>query len=86
MHLAPCSTKISGKEADFLFLDHRLHGMPKSIVLDGDPRFTSDFWRHVFDLLGNKLHMSTTDHTQTDGQTERTNRVVADVLRTIATP
>ena len=30
--------------------------------------------------------MSTADHPQTDGQTERANRVVADVLRTIATP
>ncbi|CAI5710045.1 unnamed protein product [Peronospora effusa] len=88
VHLAPCSTKISGKEAALLFLDHvyRLRGMPESIVSDRDPRFTSGFWRHVFELLGSKLHMSTADHPQTDGQTERANRVVADVLRTIATP
>ena len=30
--------------------------------------------------------MSTADHPQIEGHTERTNRVVADVLRTIATP
>ena len=43
MDLAPCSTKISDKEAAFLFLDHvyRPHGIPKSIVSDRDPRFTS---------------------------------------------
>ncbi|CAI5702336.1 unnamed protein product [Peronospora effusa] len=88
VHLAPCSTKISGKEAALLFLDnvYRLNGMPEAIVSDRDPRFTSGFWRHVFELLGSKLHMSTADHPQTDGQTERANRVVADVLRTIATP
>ena len=40
----------------------------------------------MFKLLGSKLHMSTADHSQTDGQTERANRVVADVLRTVATP
>ncbi|CAI5701581.1 unnamed protein product [Peronospora effusa] len=43
VHLTPCSTKISGKEATLLFLDHvyRLYGMPESIVSDRDPRFTS---------------------------------------------
>ena len=88
MHLAPYKTSITGKEAELLFLDHvyRLHGMPESIVSDRDPRFTSGFWRHVFELLGSKLHMSTADHPQTDGQTERANRVVVDVLRTVATP
>lgn len=60
--------------------------MPESIVSDRDPRSTSGFWRHVFELLGSKHHMSTANHPQTDGQTERANRVVADVLRTIAIP
>ena len=86
--LAPCKTSTTGTEAALLFLDHvyRQHGMPKSIVSDRDPRFTSGFWRHVFELLGSKLHTSTADHFQTDGQTERANRVVADVFRTVATP
>ena len=83
VQLAPCSTKMIGKEAALLFLDHvdRLHGMTESIVSDRDPRFTSGFWRHVFELLGSKLHMSTFDHHQADGQTGRANQVVADVLR-----
>ena len=87
VRLAPCTTKILGKAADFFFLDHvyRLHEKPESIVSDRDPRFTSGFWRDVFELLGIKLHISTADHPQTDVQTERANRVVADVLRTIAT-
>ncbi|CAI5716747.1 unnamed protein product [Peronospora effusa] len=81
-------TKISGKEAGLSYLDHvyRLHRMLESIVSDRDPRFTSSFWRHVFEPMRSKLHMSTADHPQTDGQTERANRVVADVLRTVATP
>ena len=88
VHVAPCSTKIPRKEAALLHLDHvyRLHGMPESIVSDRDPRFTSSFWWDVFELLGSKLHMSMANHPQTDGQTERANRDVADVLRTVATP
>ena len=64
VHLAPCKTSITGKEAALLFLDHvyRLHGMSESIVSDRDPRFTSGFWRHEFKLIGSKLHMSTADH------------------------
>ena len=52
---------------------------------DLDPRFTSSFCRHVFELLGSKLCMSTADNTQTDGQTERANRFIADGLRTVET-
>ena len=82
---APCNTKFSDKEAAFLFLDHvyRLNGMLESIVSYRDPLFTSGFWRHEFKLHGRKLHMSIAIHPPTDGQTERSNRVVADVLRTI---
>nr|GEU29835.1 putative reverse transcriptase domain-containing protein [Tanacetum cinerariifolium] len=44
------------------------HGVPVSIVLDRDGRFTSNFWRDFQEELGMRLHMSTTFHPQTDGQ------------------
>ncbi|KAG3143286.1 hypothetical protein PC128_g24620 [Phytophthora cactorum] len=57
------------------------HGMPLDIVSDRDPRFTARFWQKVFTRLGTQLSMSTADHPQTDGQTERVNRVLGDLLK-----
>ncbi|KAF1334479.1 Pol protein, partial [Globisporangium splendens] len=42
------------------------------------------FYRELFRLLGTDLALSTADHPETDGQTERVNRVVEDILRSIA--
>ena len=50
----------------------RLHGVPISIVLDRDPRFTSRFWSSLQDAMGTQLHFSTAFHPKTDGQSERT--------------
>ena len=50
-----------------------LHGMPKSIVLDRDTRFTSHFWQATFKSIGTQLKMSTAFHPQTDGEIERVN-------------
>ena len=59
----------------------RLHGMPVSIVSDRDLRFTSRFWPSLQNVLGTKLHFSTTFHPQTDGQSERTIQTLEDMLR-----
>ncbi|KAG3054956.1 hypothetical protein PI125_g25784 [Phytophthora idaei] len=60
------------------------HGTPLDIVSDRDPRFTARFWQEVFILLGTQLSMPTADHPQTDGQTERVNRVLGDLLKSYA--
>ena len=85
VHLAPCRREVTGKQTAVLFLEHvfKAHGLPDTLVSDRDPRFTSAFWQHLFAQLGTKLAMSTADHPQTDGQTERVNRVLEDILRSI---
>ncbi|POM65195.1 DNA/RNA polymerase [Phytophthora palmivora] len=85
VHLAPVRDKVTGKQAAQLFLDSvfRYHGLPETIVSDGDLRFTGAFWDTLFQLIGTKLTMSTADHPQTDGQTKRVNRVLDDTLRII---
>ncbi|KAE9054574.1 hypothetical protein PF007_g32591 [Phytophthora fragariae] len=85
VHFAPVRDTVTGNEVARLFMDcvFRHHGLPKTIVSDRDPRFTAAFWQTLFRLLGTRLSMSTADHPQTDGQTERVNRVLEDTLRSI---
>mgnify|MGYP002655140599 CR=1 FL=1 len=82
-HLVPTTTTCTAEQVARLFFDNvvRLHGVPKDIVSDRDCKFTSKFWGALSELLGIKLHMSTAYHPQTDGQTERMNRTLGDMLR-----
>jgi transposase InsO family protein len=59
----------------------RLHGMPRTIVSDRDTNFTSNLWKGLFKGFGTKLNFSTTYHPQSNGKTERVNRVIEDMMR-----
>lgn len=60
---------------------YKLHGMPKVIISDRDRIFTSLFWEHLFTKSGTELHMSSSYHPQSDGQTERVNQCLEIFLR-----
>ncbi|GJX31651.1 putative reverse transcriptase domain-containing protein, partial [Tanacetum coccineum] len=59
------------------------HGVPISIILDRDSRFTSRFWQSMQEALGTRLDMSTAYHPQTDGQSEHTIQTLEDMLRAV---
>ena len=55
-------------------------GLPLKIISDRDPRFTGEFWKTLFGLLGTEISLSTAYHPQSDGQSERTNRTTEEAL------
>ena len=83
VHLMPTTTQATAAQTAKLYADNvwKLHGVPEVIVSDRDPLFTSNFTRSLCQLIGTKQAMSTAYHPQTDGQTERVNRVLEDMLR-----
>jgi hypothetical protein len=64
-------------------MDHivRLHGIPKTIISDRGTQFVARFWEQLHECLGTKLIRSSSYHPQTDGQTERINQILEDMLR-----
>ena len=82
-HLVPINMEIGAKEAVGLVWREviRLHGVPECLVHDRDPRFTAGFWTTFWKQLQMQLGVSTAYHPQTDGQTERENRTVGEMIR-----
>ncbi|GJP60385.1 hypothetical protein CLOP_g17596 [Closterium sp. NIES-67] len=86
-HFIACQQTITAEQTTQLFIANiiRLHRLPTAIISDRDPKFTSDFWRHLWDQFGTKLQFSSAYHPQTDGQTERVNQTMEQLIRTTCT-
>ena len=82
-HFIPTVQTVTARQTAQLFMDHvvKLHGWPSTIVSDRDPRFTSDFWTSLMKHMKVHLNMSSADHPETDGQTERMNRTLLSMIR-----
>ncbi|KAL0556140.1 hypothetical protein IC582_004650 [Cucumis melo] len=82
-HFVPRKSTSTASKWGQLYMTEivRLHGVPVSIISDRDARFISKFWKGLQLALGTRLDFSTAFHPQTDGQTERLNQVLEDMLR-----
>ena len=82
-HFLPVKTIFPVKTYAELYLSRIvcLHGVPKTIVSDRGPQFTSRFWESHHEAMGTTLVHSSAYHPQTGGQTERVNQILEDMLR-----
>ena len=84
VHFIPVKSTFSASDVLRVFIRDvvRLHDVLKMIVLGRDANFTSKFWKELFVGLGIELAFNTSYHSHTDGQTERVNKILEDMLRT----
>ena len=82
-HFIATITTVTAEETTRLFIDHiyEHHGFHLKLVNDRDTRFTSRFWIALCHILGTRQAMSTDFHPQSNGQTERINRILEDMFR-----
>ncbi|GJP49230.1 hypothetical protein CLOM_g8470, partial [Closterium sp. NIES-68] len=82
-HFIRTHTTARTEETAQLFVRYIIsqHGIPTKLISDRDPKFTSKFWKELMSRLGTKFAMSSAYHPQTDGQTERLNQIVEQLIR-----
>lgn len=87
-HFAPTTKTCDALGAAKLLITNvvRLHGVPRALVSDRDPRFRAALFQHFTNTLQITHGFSTAYHPQTDGQTERVNQVLEDYLRHYINP
>ncbi|KAJ9522154.1 hypothetical protein QJQ45_005129 [Haematococcus lacustris] len=88
VHFVPCKESMNAMAFTRLFINNvfRLHGLPAEVLTDRGAHFNNKFWHAVKKLLGMKTNMSTAYRPQSDGQTERYNRVLEEMLRHYISP
>jgi transposase InsO family protein len=85
-HFIPVKTTYSGAKLAELYMSRIvcLHGVPKKIMSSRGSQFTSKFWEKLHESMDTKLNFSSAYHPRTDGQMERTNQILEDMLRSYA--
>jgi hypothetical protein len=85
-YFIPVNTKYRVEKYAEIYIAHMLclHGVPKTIISDRGSQFVARFWEQLHASLVTHLIHSSTYHPQTDGQTERVNQILKDMLRAYA--
>jgi hypothetical protein len=85
-HFIPVKSTYSGPQLADLYMLRivYLYGVSKKILTNRETQFTSKFWERLHETLDTQLRFSSLYHPQTDGQTERVNQILEDMLRAYA--
>ena len=88
VYAVPCNEKSNAVDWANMYVEHVVQheGLSAVIISDRGPQFNSAFNKALALRLGITWNLSTARHPQTDGQTERANRIVEDVLRHFISP
>ena len=79
----PCHKMVMGEKIAQMYFEHLFpwFGIPKQIISDRDPQFTSHFARALAMHLGIQQILSMAFHPHTDGISERANQWLEQYLR-----
>ncbi|MBW0487371.1 hypothetical protein O181_027086 [Austropuccinia psidii MF-1] len=82
----PCHKEDTAMDTALLFWNKIIstYGVPKIIISDRDPKFTSELWTNFYEILDSKIAFSTAYHPQNDGLdglAERMIQTMEDILR-----
>ncbi|MBW0572177.1 hypothetical protein O181_111892 [Austropuccinia psidii MF-1] len=83
MRCLPCQKEDTAMNTALLFWNNIISscGVPKIIISDRDPKFTSEFRTNLYDMLGTKLEFFTAYHPKTDGLAERMIQTMEEMLK-----
>jgi hypothetical protein len=86
VHLVPTTEKLTARGFAEMLMTNiiRLHGCPDNIVSDRGSIFNNKFEKEFLKGIHCEPHFSSAYHPQSDGQTERANQVLEQVLRSYA--
>ena len=81
-HFAPCKNESTARDLATLYYHTvwKLRGVPLRMTTDRGSEFVNKFSVALCQLVGTVHSRSTAYHPQSDGQTERMNRVLEDML------
>jgi hypothetical protein len=82
-HFIPIHTRYDARKYMEIYIARvlYLHGVPKTIISDRGSQFLARFWEQLHAYLGTHLIHSSAYLPQTDGQTERVNQLLKNMLR-----